>query len=113
MDAGTSFNADLRRPLDFGTEPLTPALVEHIGTPPPSGSVVHAVLVTPLGSANSKKDDPVEAVITRPLVASDRLILPEGSRLKGSVLQVRHCAQARPKWSAPHCVSPGGAGQRD
>jgi len=89
MDAGTSFNADLRRPLDFGTEPLTPALVEHIGTPPPSGSVVHAVLVTPLGSANSKKDDPVEAVITRPLVASDRLILPEGSRLKGSVLQVR------------------------
>jgi len=89
MDAGTSFNADLRRPLDFGTEPLTPALVEHIGTPPPSGSVVHAVLVTPLGSANSKKGDPVEAVITQPLVASDRLLLPEGSRLKGSVLQVR------------------------
>src|SRR2546427_12348906 len=89
MDAGTSFNADLRRPLDFGTEPLTPALVESVGTSPPSGSVVHAVLVTPLGSANSKKDDPVEAVITRPLVASDRLILPEGSRLKGSVLQVR------------------------
>jgi hypothetical protein len=88
MDPGTSFNADLRRPLDFGAEPLTPAVLEHIGTPPPSGSVVHAVLVTPLGSAQNKKGDPVEAVITQPLVVSDHLFLPEGSRLKGSVLQV-------------------------
>ena len=48
MDPGASFNADLRRPLDFGAEPPTPAVLEHIGTPPPSGSMVHAVLVTPL-----------------------------------------------------------------
>jgi hypothetical protein len=89
MDSGTSFNAELRRPLDFGAEQLTPAVLEHIGTLPPSGGVVHAVLVTPLGSANSKTGDPVEAVITQPLVASDHLFLPEGSRLKGSVLQVR------------------------
>src|SRR6202011_335398 len=89
MDPGSSFNADLRRPLDFGTEPLTPAVLEHIGTPPPSGSVVHAILVTPLGSAQSKKGDPVEAVITQPLLVSDHLFLPEGSRLKGSVLPVQ------------------------
>lgn len=89
MDPGTSFNADLRRPLDFGSEPLTAAALEHIGTLPPSASIVHAVLITPLGSANSKKGDLVEAVITQPLVASDHLFLPEGSRLKGSVLQVR------------------------
>ena len=50
---------------------------------------MHAVLVTPLGSAKSKKGDLVEAVLTQPLVASDHLFLPEGSRLKGSVLQVR------------------------
>src|ERR1700730_14714117 len=36
MDPGTSFNADLRRPLDFGAEPLTPAVLEHLGTPTPS-----------------------------------------------------------------------------
>ena len=89
MDSGTSFNADLRRPLYFGTEPLAPARLEHIGTPPPWGSVVHAVLITPLGSANSKQGDVVEAVITQPPVASDHLFLPEGSRLKGSVLQAR------------------------
>jgi hypothetical protein len=39
MDSGTSFNADLRRPLAFGSEPLTPAVLEHIGTLPAS---VHA-----------------------------------------------------------------------
>ena len=88
IDPGTSFNAELRRPLDFGAEPLTPAVLEHIGTLPPSVSVVHAVLITPLGSATSHQGDPVEAVITQPLVASDHLFLPEGSRLKGSVLQV-------------------------
>jgi len=89
MEPGTSFNADLRSPLDFGAEPLTHALLQHIGTAPPSGSVVHAVLVTPLGSVQSKKGDPVEAVITQPLVVSNHLFLPEGSRLKGSVLQAR------------------------
>lgn len=89
MEPGTNFNAELRRPLDFGTEPVTPAALEYIGTPFPAGSAIHAVLITPLGSAQSKKGDPVEAVVTRPLVASDHLFLPQGSRLKGSVLQVR------------------------
>jgi hypothetical protein len=89
MDAGTSFNADLQTPLDFGTEPLRPETLTAIGNPPPSGSVVHALLVTPLNSATSKKGEPVEAVISQPLVISDKLFLPEGSHIKGSVLQVR------------------------
>src|ERR1700686_5044226 len=76
MHPGTSFEAGLRRPLDFGAEPLTPAVLEHIGIPPPSGSVVHAVLITPLGSATNTEGDPVEAIITQPLVASDHLFLP-------------------------------------
>jgi hypothetical protein len=89
LDAGTSFNADLQQPLDFGTEPLTPETLSTVGTPPPSGSVVHALLVTRLNSATSKKGDAVDAVISQPLVVSDHLLLPEGSHLKGSVLQVR------------------------
>ena len=88
MDAGTSFNADLQTPLDFGTEPLKPANLSAVGTPPPSGSVVHARLVTPLDSAITQKGDPVDAVISQPLVVSEHLYLPEGSHLKGSVLQV-------------------------
>ncbi len=89
VDPGTSFNADLRSPLDFGIKPLMPPVLDNIGSPLPAGSVVHAMLITPLGSAHSKKGDAVEAVVTQPLVASGHLFLPEGSRLKGSVLQVR------------------------
>jgi hypothetical protein len=89
MDPGTSFNVDLQQPLDFGTELLKADALSVIGNPPPSGSVVHALLVTPLNSATTKKGEPVEAVISQPLVVSDHLFLPEGSHIKGSVLQVR------------------------
>ncbi|MGA8493785.1 MAG: hypothetical protein WB711_25420 [Terriglobales bacterium] len=89
MDAGTSFNADLQTPLDFGTEPLKADKLSSIGNPPPSGSVVHALLMTPLSSATAKKGEAVEAVISQPLVVSRQLFLPQGSHIKGTVLQVR------------------------
>ncbi len=89
IDLGTSFNADLLQPLDFGTESVMPEALSNIGSPPPSGSVVHARLTTPLNSATSKKGETVEAIITEPLVASDHLILPEGSVIRGAVMQVQ------------------------
>jgi hypothetical protein len=89
MGRGTSFNADLQRPLDFGSESLNPETLTAIGTPPPAGSAVHALLVTPLNSASTKKGEPVEAVISQPLFASDHLFLPQGSHIKGFVTQVR------------------------
>ena len=89
IDLGTSFNADLEQPLDFGTESVNPEALINVGAPPPSGSVVHARLLTPLNSSTSRKGDPVEALITEPLVASDHLILPEGSVIRGSVMQVQ------------------------
>lgn len=89
IDAGTSFNANLLQPLDFGTEALKPEALTDIGTPPPMGSFVHARLETGLSSATAKKGDPIEALITEPLVVSNRLILPEGSVIKGSVLQAQ------------------------
>jgi hypothetical protein len=89
IDAGTSFNADLQQPLDFGTESVKAESLTSIGEPPPAGSVVHARLVTPLSSATSRKGEVVEALLTEPLVASDHLILPEGSVIRGSVMQVQ------------------------
>jgi hypothetical protein len=89
LDAGTSFNADLVQPLDFGAEAVKPEELTGIGAPPPSGSVVHARLITALNSSTTKKGELVEAMMTEPLVVSDRLILPEGSMIKGSVVQVR------------------------
>jgi hypothetical protein len=89
LDAGTSFNADLQQPLEFGSESIQPEALTEIGTPPPTGSVVHARLVTALSSATAKKGEPVEAMITEPLVVSDHLILPEGSLIRGSVMQAQ------------------------
>lgn len=89
LDAGTTYDADLRVPLDFGSEPLRPGEVSDIATSPKAGSLLHAELATALSSATSKKGDRVEAVITQPLFEGDHLILPAGSRLQGTVLQVR------------------------
>lgn len=87
--AGTVYFAELDDPLDFGSEVLAPELASSIGGAIPPGSVVHARLITPLTSATTQKDDEVEAVLSRPLFDGDHLILPQGSRLRGSVLQVQ------------------------
>src|SRR4029077_18320486 len=60
-----------------------------LGGPPPPGSFVHALLATPLSSESSQKGDEVEAVLSQPLFDGKRLVLPQGSRLKGTVIQVR------------------------
>jgi hypothetical protein len=89
IESGTSYNAELQQALDFGAEMLHPEALAAIGTAPPSGSVLHALLITPLNSATSKKGDAVEAVISQPLFAANHLFLPQGSHLKGAVLEVR------------------------
>lgn len=89
LDTGSSFVANLKRPVDFGTTVVEPDLLTTIGSEPPLGSVVHAVLITPLSSATSKKGDVVQAVINQPLLVEGRLFFPEGCRLVGTVTQVR------------------------
>jgi hypothetical protein len=90
IPAGTVYFAELDAPLDFGTEVMTPQMASSIGGPLPPGSVVHARLVTPLTSASSRKGEAVEAVISAPLLGRDHeLILPQGSRLSGTVSQVQ------------------------
>ena len=89
FDAGTRFNAELVEPLNFGMEELTPDKVHMVGTAPVAGSIIHALLRTPLSSASAQKGAEVEAVMTEPLITDNQLILPEGTLLKGSVLQVQ------------------------
>ncbi len=103
INAGTVYFADLQSPLNFGSEPLTPALVESIAHPKlPDGSVVEARLLTPLNSATAHRSDPVTAIVSKPLFDGNRLVVPEGSLLKGTVLQVSparrmsHNGQLRP-----------------
>ena len=89
FDAGTRFNAELLDPLDFGTEEMNPEKIQMVGTAPAAGSIIHALLKTPLSSFSAQKGDSVEAIMTEPLVTNSQLILPEGTSLRGSVLQVQ------------------------
>jgi hypothetical protein len=90
IDAGTLYFAELEEPLAFGSEPLTEKNSAELGQAPPPGSLVHALLLTPLDSGTTPKGAEVEAVISQPLFDGEhRLVLPEGSRLKGDVVQVQ------------------------
>jgi hypothetical protein len=89
IPAGTVYFAELEDPLDFGSEVMTAPMAASIGSELPEGSVVHARLVTPLSSATSQRGQDVEAVLSQPLMDGSKLILPQGSRLKGTVKQAQ------------------------
>lgn len=89
IDAGSVYFAELQEPLEFGEEPLTEEMVRSLSANPPSGTFVHARLLTPLSSATTQKGAEVEAILSQPVFDGDHLILPQGSRLKGSVVQVQ------------------------
>ena len=87
IPAGTVYFAELEESLNFGTEVMTVPIASSIGSALPEGAVVRVRLVTPLTSATAFKGQPVEAVLSQPLMDGERLILPQGSRLKGTVKQ--------------------------
>lgn len=89
IDAGTTYFAELQEPIDFGSETLTSELASSIGATPQDGSVVQARLLTPLSSATAHQGDTVEAIVSRPLFDRDHLIVPQGSFLEGTVIQVQ------------------------
>jgi hypothetical protein len=56
----------------------------------PEGQDVSARLLTPINSASAHRGTPVEAVVTRPQFSADhRLLIPEGSRLRGEVTEAK------------------------
>ena len=86
---GTVYFAELTESLEFGSKPMTAEMAETIGSEIPVGALVRARLVTPLNSATTQRGAAVEAVVSRPVFDGLHLILPQGSRLKGIVLQVQ------------------------
>jgi hypothetical protein len=88
INAGTVYFAELQEPLDFGSEPFTTEMAASLGATPPPGSFVRTLLTTPLNSASTPKGAPVEAILSQPLFDGKHLILPQGCRLEGSVVQV-------------------------
>lgn len=89
IEAGTLYSAELQEPLDFGSETVPSEEFASIGTTLPPNALLHALLITPLDSATTQRGTEVDAVLSQPLFDGDRLILPQGSHLKGTVLEVR------------------------
>jgi hypothetical protein len=88
LPANTRLSAQLKEPLASGMETITARDMEQIGVPAPD-SVVTAHLLSTV-SSNSDTGSKVSAIVSEPLYAADRrLILPEGTRLIGTVAQAQ------------------------
>jgi hypothetical protein len=78
----------LKQDLKFGSEPLTADMAQAMKGEMKSGSVI-ARLTTPLSSATTDKGADVEAVVSQPVLRDGKLMLPQGSLLKGAVVEVQ------------------------
>jgi hypothetical protein len=88
--AGSRLTAVLQQPVEFGVVDLDSEAFADIGSEIPSDTIVTARLVTALGSKSSTVGSPVEARLIRPLFSQHgRLIYPVGSRLLGTVTEIK------------------------
>jgi hypothetical protein len=87
--AGTLFDSVLQDPLaGLPQGRLEPQTGDPAAADP--AREVCARLLTPVSSTTARRGTPVEAVVTRPVFAADRtLLIPEGSRLHGDVVEVQ------------------------
>lgn len=88
--SNTRFNADLATPASLPDMPHAEVPTEDLHGRLPQGTL-NARLVSPLTSQTAKRGDPVEAIITRPLLSPDgsHLMVPEGTHLHGVVVQTK------------------------
>jgi hypothetical protein len=88
--AGTLFNAALQDPLVVPARRPVEASFDPLVVAGPESRDVRARLLTSLNSATARRGAPVEAVVTRPLFSADhQLLIPEGSRLFGDVIEAQ------------------------
>jgi hypothetical protein len=88
LPANTLLSAQLKEPLAFGIETIAASEMEQTGLPPPN-TVVTARLLSTV-SSNSDTGSKVSAIVSEPVYSADRhLILPEGTRLIGTVVQAQ------------------------
>jgi hypothetical protein len=88
--AGTQYDVDLSAPLSLPDKPPPSLPLADMGGRIPTGSI-EARLTQALNSHNQKQGEAVEAVLTKPLFdeAHQNLVLPQGTRLTGTVLQAK------------------------
>lgn len=90
LEPGTRFNADLEKPLDFGSVTRAAEELGSVGMEPASETTLHARLASEVSSATAKHGTPIEAVLTRPVFdAQHQLLLPASSRIVGEVTHAK------------------------
>ena len=87
---GTRFDAVLKDPLEFGNASLAADALQWIGSQPQADTIAHVRLLTTVDSFNARIGDKVEGTLTEPVFSPEnKLLLPEGARVAGTVRQVR------------------------
>ncbi|HXM41308.1 MAG TPA: hypothetical protein VN924_08655 [Bryobacteraceae bacterium] len=87
--AGTLFNGALEEPLT-GLAPIPIEAGTDHAVAESEDREITARLLTPISSATARRGAPVEAAVTRPVFSADHaLLIPEGSRLLGDVVQAQ------------------------
>lgn len=87
--AGTLFNSELQEPVaGLAASPATGSADQSgLGEP---AQELSARLLTAVSSATARRGAPLEAAVIRPVFSSDHvLLIPEGSRLRGEVVEVK------------------------
>jgi len=88
--AGTLFNGVLQEPLSGLPPGHLEARADDPAVAESDAQEVSARLLIPLSSATARRGTPVEAVVTRPVFSADHaLLIPEGSRLLGDVVEAQ------------------------
>ena len=88
LAANTWLSARLKEPLAFGIQTIAVTEMGQTGLPPPDTIVAARLLSTV--SSNSDAGSKVSAIVSEPFYSADRrLILPEGTRLDGTVIQAQ------------------------
>jgi hypothetical protein len=87
---GTLFNGVLLEPLTAPPPSQVQVRTDHPAAAETEAQEVRARLLTPISSATARRGAPVEALVTQPLFSNNHsLLIPEGSRLLGDVVQAQ------------------------
>ncbi|HXP85298.1 MAG TPA: hypothetical protein VN841_11300 [Bryobacteraceae bacterium] len=87
---GTRFDAVLAEPVELGSAEVPTAALGALGGQPSVSQVARVRFLTTVSSADAGVGDKVEASLSQPLMGpSGALLLPQGTRLSGSVRQAR------------------------
>jgi len=86
----TRFDAVLQDPMTFGRADVPLSALQNVGVPATTESVAEVRLLTSISSADADTNTKVEGVLSEPMFSADqKLLLPEGTLLRGQVRQAR------------------------